>query len=58
MPIEPDQLIPFLKSCKEVGLPRIDVMIEAKMKDLALFRIAEQLGKIRGVKRVDNGVLT
>jgi len=56
--IEPDQLIPFLKSCKEVGLPRIDVMIEAKMKDLALFRLAEQLGKIRGVKRVDGGVLT
>lgn len=55
--IEPDQLIPFLKSCKEVGLPRIDVMIEAKMKDLALFRLAEQLGKIRGVKRVDGGVL-
>ncbi|MCY9669737.1 UV DNA damage repair endonuclease UvsE [Paenibacillus alginolyticus] len=56
--IEPDQLIPFLKSCKEAGLPRIDVMIEAKMKDLALFRLAEQLGKIRGVKRVDGGVLT
>ncbi|MDQ0892175.1 UV DNA damage repair endonuclease [Paenibacillus sp. V4I9] len=41
-----------------LGLPRIDVMIEAKMKDLTLFRLAEQLGKIRGVKRVDGGVLT
>ncbi|UKS26329.1 UV DNA damage repair endonuclease UvsE [Paenibacillus sp. HWE-109] len=55
--IEPDQLIAFLKSCKEAGLPRVDVMIEAKMKDYALFRLAEQLGKIRGVKRLDGGIL-
>ncbi|NQX70222.1 UV DNA damage repair endonuclease UvsE [Paenibacillus alba] len=55
--IEPEPLIAFLKSCKEAGLARIDVMIEAKMKDYALFQLAEQLGKLRGVKRIDGGVL-
>ncbi|MBA2942854.1 UV DNA damage repair endonuclease UvsE [Paenibacillus sp. CGMCC 1.16610] len=55
--IEPEQLIAFLKSCKEAGLERVDVMIEAKMKDLSLFRLAEQLGKIRGIKRIDGGIL-
>lgn len=56
--IEPEMLTAFLKSCKEIDLPRIDVMIEAKVKDLALFRLAEQLGKIRGVKRLEGGVLS
>ncbi|OPH59443.1 UV damage repair endonuclease UvsE [Paenibacillus ferrarius] len=55
--IEPEPLIAFLKSCKEAGLARIDVMIEAKMKDYALFQLAEQLAKIRGMKRIDGGVL-
>ncbi|MDR6882916.1 UV DNA damage repair endonuclease UvsE [Bacillus sp. 3255] len=56
--IEPEMLITFLKSCKEAGLDRIDVMIEAKMKDLALFKLAEDLSKVRGMKRLDGGVLT
>lgn len=55
--IEPEQLLHFLKSCKEAGLDRIDVMIEAKMKDLALFQLAENLSKVRGIKRLDGGIL-
>ncbi|MEW9701133.1 UV DNA damage repair endonuclease UvsE [Paenibacillus sp. SI8] len=56
--IDPEILISFLRSCREAGLPQIDVMIEAKKKDLAVFPLAEQLAKIRGMKRVDGGVLT
>lgn len=56
--IEPEQLLAFLKSCKEHGLERVDVMIEAKVKDLAMFRLAEDLSKVRGIKRLEGGVLT
>lgn len=56
--IEPEQILAFLKSCKEHGLERIDVMIEAKVKDLALFKLAEDLGKVRGIKRLEGGVLS
>ncbi|RTE08435.1 UV DNA damage repair endonuclease UvsE [Paenibacillus whitsoniae] len=56
--IEPEQLLAFLKRCKEHGLARIDVMIEAKVKDLALFKLAEDLSKVRGIKRLDGGLLS
>ncbi|MFC4775831.1 UV DNA damage repair endonuclease UvsE [Paenibacillus sp. GCM10023252] len=55
--IDPEQLTAFLRGCREAGLPQVDVMVEAKLKDLAVFQLAEQLGKIRGVKRLDGGVL-
>lgn len=36
---------------KELGYD-IDVMIEAKQKDLAMLKFVEELAAIRGVKRI------
>ncbi|ANE46956.1 UV damage repair endonuclease UvdE [Paenibacillus swuensis] len=55
--VDPEPLSQFLKACKEAGLEQIDVVVEAKMKDFAVFKLAEDLGKIRGVKRLDGAVL-
>ncbi|KEO82830.1 UV DNA damage repair endonuclease UvsE [Tumebacillus flagellatus] len=55
--IDPERLLVFLKACKQHGLPRVDVMVEAKQKDLACLKLAEDLGKVRGIKRVDGAVL-
>ncbi|MGF7034981.1 UV DNA damage endonuclease [Paenibacillus mucilaginosus] len=55
--INPEPLAAFLRGCREAGLERIDVMVEAKMKDLTALRLAEDLGKIRGLKRTDGGML-
>lgn len=55
--IAPELLLHFLKGCKEANLEQINVMIEAKSKDLALFCLAENLAKVRGIKRVDGGIL-
>ncbi|WP_168122521.1 UV DNA damage repair endonuclease UvsE [Paenibacillus sp. HB172176] len=55
--IDPEQLIAFLRRCRELDVPQVDVMVEAKMKDLAALKLAEDLGKIRGVKRLDGAVL-
>ncbi|WP_456273019.1 UV DNA damage repair endonuclease UvsE [Bacillus sp. AK031] len=47
---------PYLKMLK--GLDQdIDVMIEAKNKDLAMLKLTEDIAKIRGVKRVSGGTL-
>ncbi|WP_338778909.1 UV DNA damage repair endonuclease UvsE [Metabacillus sp. FJAT-52054] len=45
---------PLLKMLKEFDVD-VDVMIEAKMKDLALLKLIEEISAIRGVKRVDGG---
>lgn len=55
--IEPEKLLAFLKGCKEQGLERVDVMVEAKMKDLSCLKLAEDLGKVRGIKRLDGALL-
>lgn len=55
--IDPERLLEFLKACKSAGLPRVDVMVEAKQKDFACLKLAEDLGKVRGIKRVDGAVL-
>ncbi|PWK13155.1 UV DNA damage repair endonuclease UvsE [Tumebacillus permanentifrigoris] len=55
--IDPERLLMFLKACKAAGLPRIDVMVEAKQKDFACLKLAADLGKVRGIKRVDGAVL-
>lgn len=55
--IDPERLLVFLKACKEFGLPRIDVMVEAKQKDIACLQLAADLAKVRGIKRVDGAVL-
>ncbi|MBL0386772.1 UV DNA damage repair endonuclease UvsE [Tumebacillus sp. ITR2] len=56
--IDPERLLVFLKACKQHGLPRIDVMVEAKQKDFACLKLAEDLGKVRGIKRIEGAVLT
>ncbi|WP_309122466.1 UV DNA damage repair endonuclease UvsE [Paenibacillus sp.] len=55
--VEAGPVAAFLKGCREAGLPRIDVMVEAKRKDLACFRLAEELAGIRGIKRIEGAVL-
>ncbi|MFC0211784.1 UV DNA damage repair endonuclease UvsE [Paenibacillus chartarius] len=55
--VEPGLLLDFLRGCKEAGLGRVDVMVEAKRKDLACLKLAEELGRVRGVKRIDGAVL-
>ena len=44
-------VLPFLKMVKEINMD-IDIMIEAKMKNLAMQRLVEEIASIRGVKRV------
>lgn len=46
-----DFVFPFIKMAKELGYD-IDVMIEAKQKDLAMLKFVEELAAIRGVKRI------
>ncbi|MFC0525199.1 UV DNA damage repair endonuclease UvsE [Pontibacillus salicampi] len=46
--------LPFLKACKQVT-DTLDVMIEAKDKDIALLQLVEELASIRGVKRISGG---
>ncbi|MYL35705.1 UV DNA damage repair endonuclease UvsE [Pontibacillus yanchengensis] len=46
--------LPFLKACKQ-KTDILDVMIEAKEKDLALLQLVEELASIRGVKRIAGG---
>ncbi|KGP74171.1 UV DNA damage repair endonuclease UvsE [Pontibacillus yanchengensis] len=46
--------LPFLKACKQ-KTDTLDVMIEAKEKDLALLQLVEELASIRGVKRIAGG---
>ncbi|HEU4964136.1 MAG TPA: UV DNA damage repair endonuclease UvsE [Bacilli bacterium] len=55
--IDPERLLLFLKGCKEQGMNRLDVMVEAKQKDLACLQLAADLAKVRGIKRVDGAVL-
>ncbi|HZG77350.1 MAG TPA: UV DNA damage repair endonuclease UvsE, partial [Paenibacillus sp.] len=55
--VEPGPVAAFLKGCREAGLERVDVMVEAKRKDLACFRLAEELAAVRGIKRVEGAVL-
>jgi UV DNA damage endonuclease len=52
-----DFVHPYLKMLKELD-EDIDVMIEAKNKDLAMLKLIEDISKIRGVKRVSGGTLT
>lgn len=49
-------LMPLLKVLKEMDL-NIDFMIEAKQKDKAALKLAEDIGKIRGAKRIGGAVI-
>jgi len=47
-----DDLLPFLQAIKTTT-PSLDVMIEAKQKDNALFDIMDKIVKIKGVEKID-----
>jgi UV DNA damage endonuclease len=49
-------LLPFLHAVA-ADTPEIDVMIEAKMKDSALFRLMEQLNNEVGIERIDDATV-
>ncbi|GAA0320290.1 UV DNA damage repair endonuclease UvsE [Bacillus carboniphilus] len=47
---------PLLSVLKDMDQD-VDIMIEAKAKDLALFRLVEDISRIRGVKRIRGGAI-
>ncbi|AST93793.1 UV damage endonuclease UvsE [Sutcliffiella cohnii] len=49
-------IMPFVKIALDIGQD-IDFMIEAKRKDDAALLLAEEIGKIRGLKRVAGGIV-
>ena len=51
-----DFVLPFLKMAKNLNQD-FDVMIEAKQKNLAMFKLIEDIASIRGVKRVSGGTI-
>ncbi|TMV44481.1 UV DNA damage repair endonuclease UvsE [Paenibacillus mesophilus] len=51
--VEADKLLAFLRTAAEAGTERLDVMLEAKMKDSALFKLMEDLGAIEGIALLD-----
>jgi UV DNA damage repair endonuclease len=51
-----DFILPFLTIAKSFGVD-FDIMIEAKEKNRALFRLVEEVSKLRGVKRISGGTI-
>lgn len=51
-----EDFIPFLKIAKEYDKD-FDVMVEAKQKDLAMFKLVEDLSKISGIKKIDHATI-
>jgi UV DNA damage endonuclease len=51
--IDPHDLVPFLEMVRELGDQDLDIMIEAKEKDDSVMRLADDLEKMDGFKRVD-----
>ncbi|MBA4493545.1 UV DNA damage repair endonuclease UvsE [Paenactinomyces guangxiensis] len=54
--VNPNDLLPFLRIA-QASTDRLDVMIEAKMKDEALFRLMDELEAIDGIERVNQASL-
>jgi UV DNA damage endonuclease len=48
-----DFVLPFIKLARELNRD-FDCMIEAKQKNLAMFRFIEELTSIRGIRRIDS----
>ncbi|MFE8695909.1 UV DNA damage repair endonuclease UvsE [Cytobacillus sp. FJAT-53684] len=51
-----DFVLPFLKMAKELNTD-IDIMIEAKQKNLAMQKLVEEIASIRGVRRLTSSSL-
>ncbi len=54
--VELDFALPFIKALQAFG-KSADIMIEAKAKDQAALRLVEELGKLRGFKRINGGAI-
>jgi len=54
--VDPDHLYPFLKLAREYGQD-LDVMVEAKKKDQAMFRLVKDLCGFPGIKKIDEANL-
>lgn len=54
--VKPEDIVPFLQIAKQ-QTDRLDVMIEAKKKDEALFRLMLDLEKLSGIERVSESSL-
>ena len=54
--VDLDFAVPFIQALKDYG-ESADIMIEAKAKDYAALQLVEELGKIRGFKRVNGGAI-
>lgn len=52
----PGDVVPFLELCK-VHNQDIDIMLEAKNKDLALFQLLKELAKVPSVKVLDGSTI-
>jgi len=54
--IAPADVIPFLKLAKEINHD-LDIMVEAKQKDRALFRLIEDLAGEPGIRRIEQATI-
>ncbi|CAM3835457.1 UV DNA damage repair endonuclease UvsE [Mesobacillus zeae] len=54
--VDPDYIKPLLDVLKKIGQDA-DFMIEAKLKDQAVLKLAEDLNKVRGIKRVGGTII-
>ena len=52
--INPDEFMNFIRVAKEIDRD-FDVMLEAKNKDLALNKLIKDIGKVKGVRILDEG---
>ncbi|SHF94874.1 UV DNA damage repair endonuclease UvsE [Ornithinibacillus halophilus] len=54
--VDLDFALPFIKALKNYG-KSADIMIEAKAKDKAALKLVEEIGKVRGFKRIKGGAI-
>ncbi|PTX60744.1 UV-damage endonuclease [Melghirimyces profundicolus] len=54
--VDPDDLLPFMKMARK-HCDRLDIMIEAKKKDDALFELMKELDGIPGVEKVNQAAV-
>ncbi|MGZ4107445.1 MAG: UV DNA damage repair endonuclease UvsE, partial [Tumebacillaceae bacterium] len=56
--IDANDLIPFLDLVRELGDTDLDIMVEAKQKDDSVMRLADDLEKRDGFKRLNRASFT
>lgn len=54
--VDMDFAVPFIQALKDFG-ESADIIIEAKAKDMAALQFVEELGKMRGFKRINGGAI-